>query len=224
MQTRLFGFLLLSGVSFWLATPAKADFFFSTGDPDGKIATLSRTASPGKLETETADDFVTTAQTTITNATFTGLLVGGATPANITMSKSSSITCSRSIRPPRRITGSSRTNSPSDNNFAAGRQRARPAQLHDDGPQHELHRGQLGRERDPCGPQPVHRRRGRGDGRGGAIQRHLQHAVRPRAGSRVLPPRGRSGERRRLPVALRAEADRRPGHAVRGGPAELDPQ
>jgi hypothetical protein len=34
------------------------------------IATLSRTASTGELETETADDFVTTAQTTfITNAT-----------------------------------------------------------------------------------------------------------------------------------------------------------
>ena len=66
------------------ATPAAADtFFFSTGNPDGKIATLSRTASPGKLETETADDFVTTRPTVITSATFTGLLVGGATPANI---------------------------------------------------------------------------------------------------------------------------------------------
>src|SRR6516162_11164155 len=64
--------------------PAAADvFFFSTGDPDGKIATLSRTASTGKLETETADDFVTTAPTVITSATFIGLFVGGATPANV---------------------------------------------------------------------------------------------------------------------------------------------
>src|SRR5579864_7210773 len=40
------------------ATSAAADaFFFSIGNPDGKIATLSRTASSGKLETETADDF-----------------------------------------------------------------------------------------------------------------------------------------------------------------------
>jgi hypothetical protein len=79
---------------FWIAVtvlacalpgPANAggNFFFSTGDPDGKIATLSRTASAGKLETETADDFVTTAPTLITSATFTGLLVGGATPADI---------------------------------------------------------------------------------------------------------------------------------------------
>ena len=69
-----------------LVTPAAATeqpFFFSTGDPDGKIATLSRTASPGKLETETADDFVTTHETEITSATFTGLIVGGATPANV---------------------------------------------------------------------------------------------------------------------------------------------
>jgi hypothetical protein len=67
------------------STVALADSFtFTTGSPDGKIATLSRSASAGKLETETADDFVTTASTTfITSATFTGLLVGGATPANV---------------------------------------------------------------------------------------------------------------------------------------------
>jgi hypothetical protein len=62
---------------------APTPFFFSTGSPDGKIATLSRTASTGKLETEPADDFVTPAATQITDATFTGLLVGGATPANV---------------------------------------------------------------------------------------------------------------------------------------------
>src|SRR5580765_3787444 len=37
-----------------------ASFSFSTGNPDGKIATLSRSASSGKLQTETADDFVVT--------------------------------------------------------------------------------------------------------------------------------------------------------------------
>ena len=37
------------------ALPAAATpFFFSTGNPDGLIATLSRQASTGKLETETA--------------------------------------------------------------------------------------------------------------------------------------------------------------------------
>ncbi len=39
-------------------------FFFSTGNPDGLIGTLSRPAGPGLLQTETADDFVLTRPTT----------------------------------------------------------------------------------------------------------------------------------------------------------------
>src|SRR6266542_303038 len=55
-----------------------ASFTFSTGNPDGKIATLSRSASPGKIQTETADDFVLTQSVVISQATFTGLLPLGA--------------------------------------------------------------------------------------------------------------------------------------------------
>ncbi|HTL58589.1 MAG TPA: thrombospondin type 3 repeat-containing protein [Candidatus Limnocylindrales bacterium] len=51
-----------------------APFSFSTGDPDGKIATLSRPSSPGKMQTETADDFLLTNSVVINEATFTGLL------------------------------------------------------------------------------------------------------------------------------------------------------
>src|SRR5262244_3863469 len=66
-----------------LATPAAAaPFFFSTGNPDGKIATAARPESAGKFEIESADDFVLTGPTTITKATFTGLITG-ATTANI---------------------------------------------------------------------------------------------------------------------------------------------
>jgi hypothetical protein len=61
------------------ATP----FFFSTGNPDGKMATASRPDTAGKFEIESADDFVLTGLTSITSATFTGLLTGGATTANI---------------------------------------------------------------------------------------------------------------------------------------------
>ena len=59
------------------AAPAIADTtFFSTGSPDGKIATASRPESAGKFEIESADDFVLTQETSITSATFTGLLTG----------------------------------------------------------------------------------------------------------------------------------------------------
>jgi len=61
-----------------------AQFLFSTGEPDGKIATLSRPASPGKTQTETADDFVVTQAVVISRATFTGLLPLGAPLSGIT--------------------------------------------------------------------------------------------------------------------------------------------
>jgi PEP-CTERM motif len=110
-------------IGFLPAVSATADvfpFFFSTGNPDGKIATLSRTASPGKLETETADDFVTTHATDITSATFTGLIVGGATPADVSDVEIElyHVFPIDSTNPPDgRV--ATRTNSPSDNNFAA---------------------------------------------------------------------------------------------------------
>ena len=67
----------------WTA-PARADpFFFSTGNPDGKIATLSRQASPGLLETETADDFILNTATSLTNAHFTGLLPSGSSQSDV---------------------------------------------------------------------------------------------------------------------------------------------
>jgi hypothetical protein len=66
------------------AAPAIADTtFFSTGAPDGKIATASRPASAGKFEIESADDFVLTHSTSITDATFTGLIPIGASPTKV---------------------------------------------------------------------------------------------------------------------------------------------
>jgi hypothetical protein len=67
-----------------VALPAVADTpFFSTGNPDGRMATASRPSSAGKFEIESADDFVLTKTTSITSATFTGLLTGGATGNNV---------------------------------------------------------------------------------------------------------------------------------------------
>jgi hypothetical protein len=102
------------------AAAAPTPFFFSTGNPDGLIATLSRTASTGKLETETADDFVTTTATQITDAKFTGLLVGGAIPANVKdveIELYHVFPIDSTFPPDGKV--NTRVNSPSDNNFAA---------------------------------------------------------------------------------------------------------
>jgi PEP-CTERM motif len=70
------------------AIPAAADpFFFSTGNPDGRMATASRpdtAVSPAPSnEIESADDFVLTSETNITSATFTGLLPTGSPVSDI---------------------------------------------------------------------------------------------------------------------------------------------
>jgi hypothetical protein len=67
---------------------ANADVFsFNTGAVTNSMASATRPESSGavpKFEIESADDFVTTAaQTSLTSATFTGLLTGGATTANV---------------------------------------------------------------------------------------------------------------------------------------------
>jgi hypothetical protein len=68
-----------------LAAPARAaSFFFSTGNPDGRIATGARPGTPGKVQIETGDDFILDSSTNIQTATFTGLLTNGANVSNIT--------------------------------------------------------------------------------------------------------------------------------------------
>jgi len=73
--------VVLAGVIAW-GTPAFAGpaFTFSTGNPDGKIATASRPDTPGTFEIESADDFFPTTPVQINSATFTGLITG-ATPS-----------------------------------------------------------------------------------------------------------------------------------------------
>jgi hypothetical protein len=72
LRTSLVSAMITAGV---LATPAwAAPFSFTTGNPDGLLGALSRSESPGKIETETADDFVLTETTVINGATITGLL------------------------------------------------------------------------------------------------------------------------------------------------------
>jgi len=71
--------ILMIGIG--LAEPAWAEhFFFSTGNPDGRLGALSRRPSPGKIETETADDFALTETTVISQAVITGLIVPNTIP------------------------------------------------------------------------------------------------------------------------------------------------
>jgi len=77
MHSRIFAVLSVTAL---LTIPAAANklFFFTTGNPDGQMATLSRVASTGKIQTETADDFfLTQSSTTLTQATFIGLIPTG---------------------------------------------------------------------------------------------------------------------------------------------------
>ena len=71
-------FGILVGMPAWPAT-----FTFTTGAPDSRLGALSRRASPGKLETETADDFILQQTTVINRATITGLVPLGTLPENI---------------------------------------------------------------------------------------------------------------------------------------------
>src|SRR5262245_62866234 len=70
--------LLTIALGFTAAPAVAVPFQFSTGNPDGKIATAARPGTGGAFEIESADDFVLTDQTSITHATFTGLLPEGA--------------------------------------------------------------------------------------------------------------------------------------------------
>src|SRR5438270_11074965 len=49
-------------------------YYFTTGNPDGRLATASRPQTDDKIEIESADDFILSARTVLYYATFTGLL------------------------------------------------------------------------------------------------------------------------------------------------------
>lgn len=76
----------LALTSFAMLTPALASpFFFTTGNPDGRMATASRPAGAGPGEIESADDFVLPSTTILNAATFTGLLPDGFSIVGVTV-------------------------------------------------------------------------------------------------------------------------------------------
>src|SRR3977135_2810918 len=112
---------LISAVAFFPARAAASPIvLFNTGSPDGRIATLSRPAGPGLLETETADDFILGQNALISGATFIGLLPTGL-PLSIVQNCVIELSLVFPVDSPTLPGGRvvTRTNSPSDNQFAA---------------------------------------------------------------------------------------------------------
>src|SRR2546428_2497594 len=71
-------FLAAFGLALMLGGTASAGtFFFSTGAPDGRIASASYPEGRGKTEHESADDFILTGRTVLQTASFTGVLFQG---------------------------------------------------------------------------------------------------------------------------------------------------
>lgn len=93
-----------------------APFFLSTGNPDGRIATGSRPAGPGMLEVESADDFILSQSTSITSATFTGLLPSGFSITDVRVEIYRVFPQDSTIPPSGNVP--TRVNSPSDVAFA----------------------------------------------------------------------------------------------------------
>jgi hypothetical protein len=78
--------LIFLGAAFVAAPTNAGSFSFSTGTPDGLLATGSRPEDLGfgKIEIESADDFIVPIQgVTLTSATFTGLLPTGFSLGNV---------------------------------------------------------------------------------------------------------------------------------------------
>jgi hypothetical protein len=98
-----------------LATSASAaSFFFTTGNTDRLLGALARSESAGKIETETADDFILSVPTVISGATITGLVLNTdvADIANVEVELYHKFPLDSTFPPSGRVL--SRVNSPAD--------------------------------------------------------------------------------------------------------------
>jgi hypothetical protein len=83
MTSRRLTFVALLTAVMGVAPVSATSYFFSTGNADGRLASLSQPVALPKLETETADDFILTETTSIRSATITGLITTGAPLSSI---------------------------------------------------------------------------------------------------------------------------------------------
>jgi VPDSG-CTERM motif len=102
-----------------IAGAVHADTYsFTTGTPDGRMATASRPSSTGKIEIESADDFLLSSETILNSGTFTGLITGASPTVGAVNVEIYRVFPFDSTNPP---SGNvpTRTNSPSDVAFTA---------------------------------------------------------------------------------------------------------
>jgi hypothetical protein len=84
MSVRALSLMTVAVLLFWSGPASAVPFFFSTGNVDGLMATASRPSSAGKIEIESADDFIVSGGTLkLTSATFQGLIPTGASLSSI---------------------------------------------------------------------------------------------------------------------------------------------
>lgn len=83
MRTKSLIILTLATASWFGGRVEAATFNFSTGNPDGRIATAAGKAPGGGIETESADDFVVGHKTRLAGGSFTGLLPYGETLSGV---------------------------------------------------------------------------------------------------------------------------------------------
>ena len=84
MTRRALTVIMMVAILAWVGPVGATPFFFSSGNPDGLMATGSRPSASGKIEIETGDDFVVGGGTVkLTSATFQGLLPVGSQLSNI---------------------------------------------------------------------------------------------------------------------------------------------
>ena len=84
MTCRVVTVIVMVAILAWVGPASAVPFFFNSGNPDGLMATASRPSSAGKIEIETADDFVVSGGTLkLTSATFQGLLPTGSQLSNV---------------------------------------------------------------------------------------------------------------------------------------------
>ena len=84
MNLRALSIVGVAVILCWSGPASAVPFFFSTGNVDGLTATASRPSSAGKIEIESADDFIVSGGTLkLTSATFQGLIPTGASLSSI---------------------------------------------------------------------------------------------------------------------------------------------